>query len=101
MNTIGILLGVYTFFAIGIFHPIVIKAEYYFTKACWPVFLLLGLLCIGGSLVTEDLTSGILGITAFCFLWSIKELYEQEDRVKRGLYPMHPKRQGFEKYKNV
>lgn len=97
MNTIGIVLGVFTFFAIGIFHPIVIKAEYYFTKACWPGFGLLGLLCIAGSLYMEDLLSGILGISAFCFLWSIKELYEQEDRVRRGLYPMHPKRKAKEK----
>lgn len=32
MNFTGILIGVITFFLIGLFHPIVIKAEYYFSK---------------------------------------------------------------------
>ncbi len=40
MNFSGILIGVLTFFLIGLFHPIVIYAEYYFGSRCWPVFLL-------------------------------------------------------------
>lgn len=32
MNFSGILIGVLTFFLIGLFHPIVIYAEYYFGK---------------------------------------------------------------------
>ncbi|MDO5714670.1 MAG: DUF4491 family protein [Tissierellia bacterium] len=91
MNYHGLIVGVYTFFAIGIFHPIVIKAEYYFSKRCWPFFLILGLLCLFFSLKTSDVWSAILGITAFCFLWSIKELYEQAERVERGLYPKRKK----------
>lgn len=87
MNTIGLYLGIYTFFSIGIFHPLVIKAEYYFSKRIWPAFLIAGLLCVYFSLKTSDLLSGILGITAFCFLWGIKELYEQEERVRQGRYP--------------
>lgn len=35
MNWAGIIIGVTTFFVIGIFHPIVIKAEYYFGTKCW------------------------------------------------------------------
>ena len=42
MNFSGILIGVLTFFLIGLFHPIVIYAEYYFGSRCWPVFLLVG-----------------------------------------------------------
>ena len=38
MNFSGILIGVLTFFLIGLFHPIVIYAEYYFGSRCWPVF---------------------------------------------------------------
>ena len=32
MNYTGILIGIVTFLIIGIFHPIVIKSEYYFSK---------------------------------------------------------------------
>ena len=39
MNFSGILIGVLTFFLIGLFHPIGIYAEYYFGSRCWPVFL--------------------------------------------------------------
>ena len=46
MNFSGILIGVLTFFLIGLFHPIVIYAEYYFGSRCWPVFLLVGILCM-------------------------------------------------------
>jgi hypothetical protein len=37
-NYSGIFLGVCTFIIIGIFHPIVIKAEYYWGKKCWWIF---------------------------------------------------------------
>ena len=51
MNFSGILIGVLTFFLIGLFHPIVIYAEYYFGSRCWPVFLLVGILCMRNTLV--------------------------------------------------
>ena len=38
MNFESIIIAAATFFIIGIFHPIVIKAEYYFSKKIWPVF---------------------------------------------------------------
>lgn len=28
-----------------------------------------------------------MAIIGICFLWSIKELFEQEKRVKKGWYP--------------
>lgn len=43
MNYEGILLGLGSFIMIGIFHPLVIKGEYYFGVRCWPVFLLAGI----------------------------------------------------------
>ena len=39
----GIIIGICTFLIIGFFHPIVIKAEYYFGTRCWWWFLLLGI----------------------------------------------------------
>jgi hypothetical protein len=89
----GILIGLCTFIIIGIFHPIVIKAEYYFGKHYWWVFLISGLVCLFLAYTLADsFFSPLLGVLGFTLLWSIKELYEQEERVHKGLYPKNPKR---------
>ena len=94
MNWGGILLGVASFVIIGLFHPIVIWAEYHFGKGCWPAFLAVGLLLAGGSLTTSNLYVGaLLGILAFSCFWSIRELFEQEQRVKKGWFPKNEKRE--------
>lgn len=88
MNFNGILVGVVTFLLIGLFHPIVIKAEYYFTKRCWPVFLVAGLALLLGSLwISDAIVSILVAILGISCLWSIKELFEQEERVKKGWFP--------------
>lgn len=93
MNFNGILVGVVTFLLIGLFHPIVIKAEYYFGKKCWPVFLVAGLVLMAVSLWITDTTASILvSIVGISCLWSIKELFEQERRVQKGWFPANPKR---------
>ena len=93
MNTSGIITGLASFIIIGIFHPIVIKCEYYFSARIWPVFLVMGIACCGLSLMIEDDTlSGIAGVLGFCMLWSIRELRQQEKRVERGWFPENPKR---------
>ena len=73
MNLIGILIGVIAFLSIGVFHPVVIKAEYYFSKRIWPVFAGVGIGLLALSLFLEQVVlssgSAILGITC---LWSIK-----------------------------
>ena len=85
LNWSGLILGVAAFLIIGIFHPIVIKCEYYFGEKVWPVLLVLGLLCGGASLLTEDGTaSGVLGILSCVLLWCIRELKEQAQRVECG-----------------
>lgn len=35
MNLNGLLVGLATFLIIGLFHPLVIKAEYYLGVRCW------------------------------------------------------------------
>jgi hypothetical protein len=93
MNFYGLALGVFTFLIIGVGHVIVVKAEYYFTKHVWPVFLMIGLAAAIASLfVKNDLVSGTLGIASFVFLWSIHEVIEQEERVKKGWFPKNPNR---------
>ena len=85
---LGLLIGVATLAIIGVFHPIVIKFEYFLGKKFWPLFLLLGLVCLAGSvLVANQTISALLGILGFTFFWSIKELFEQEKRVQEGRFP--------------
>ena len=93
MHTTGIIIGLATFLIIGIFHPIVIKAEYYFGRRCWWAFLIFGILCIGLSLwVKSAVVSILLGVIAFSSLWGILEVFEQHKRVQKGWFPMNPKR---------
>lgn len=91
MSFEGLIIGIAAFVIIGVFHPIVIKAEYYIGKKIWPVFLLVGLLLIALSIYINHITvSAIIGITGFASLWSIHELFEQEQRVKKGWFPQNP-----------
>lgn len=93
MNLAGVLLGLASFLCIGLFHPVVIKAEYYFGTACWWVFALVGIAAAVGSLFVESLyLSVILGVFAFSCFWSIHELFEQKKRVDRGWFPRNPRR---------
>ena len=83
MNYSGIIVGISTFLLIGIFHVLVVKAEYYFTKSIWWLFLLLGFIACCISLFIQNNTiTDILGVLGFCLFWSIKELFEQEKRRK-------------------
>ena len=89
----GIVIGISTFLIIGLFHPIVIKAEYYWGTRCWWVFLFLGIIGIAGSLMIEDiLVSFLLGVFSFSSFWTIKEIFDQRKRVLKGWFPMNPKR---------
>ena len=91
MNFQGLIIGLAAFIIIGVFHPIVIKSEYYFGKNVWPIFLLVGLLLIALSIYINNITiSSIIGITGFSSLWSIHEIFEQEERVKKGWFPHNP-----------
>ena len=69
----GIIIGISTFLIIGLFHPVVIKAEYYWGTKCWWIFL-------------------VLGVFAFSSFWTIKEVFDQRKRVLKGWFPMNPKR---------
>ena len=92
MNFTGIIVGLATFLIIGLFHPIVIKAEYYLGTKCWWVFLVAGIVFCVLSIVVENLiASTILGVTAFSSFWSIGELFEQKQRVKKGWFPEGPR----------
>ena len=89
----GVIIAISTFFIIGIFHPVVIKVEYYWGTKLWWLFLLMGLICIVAALcIPNGILSAILGVFGASFLWSIGELFEQKERVQKGWFPMNPKR---------
>ncbi len=89
----GLGIGLATFAIIGLFHPVVIKAEYYWGTKCWWIFLLLGTIGVIASLFVENIfISALLGVFSFSSFWTIKELFEQEERVKKGWFPRNPKR---------
>ena len=93
MNFHGIILGLGTFLSIGLFHPIVIKGEYYFGVKCWPVFLILGIAgCLDSLFVENIYISVLLGVFSFSSFWSILELFEQRERVRKGWFPKNPKK---------
>ena len=89
----GLVIGICTFLIIGLFHPVVVKAEYYWGTKCWWIFLLLGIIGVIASFSTEDIfLSSLSGVFAFSSFWTIKEVFEQEERVKKGWFPKDPKR---------
>lgn len=96
MNWSGIILGASAFLLIGVFHPIVIKAEYKWGKECWPLFAAVGIgFCIAALVVESTVFSSILGVTGFSCFWSVWELFEQEKRVKKGWFPNNPNKKSF------
>ena len=91
MNFTGIIVGLATFLIIGVFHPIVIKAEYYLGTKCWWMFLLAGIILVAVSLLICNLViSTIVGVAAFSSFWSILELFHQKERVRKGWFPEGP-----------
>ena len=89
----GIIIAVMTFLAIGLWHPIVIKTEYYWGTRPWVVYLLVGISCCMGALFTENVyLSSFLGVFGASALWGIGELFSQKRRVEKGWFPMNPNR---------
>lgn len=94
MNFYGVIIGIAAFLAIGIFHPLVTKGEYYFGKKIWPVFLVVGIISIGIAVfIKSTVISAIVAVIGFSSLWSIHEIIEQEERVRKGWFPKNPKRE--------
>lgn len=91
MNFTGLLVGLSTFLIIGFFHPLVIKAEYYIGVKSWVLFAFAGVIFAVASLLVHQLIlSTILGVTAFSSFWSILEVFQQRERVRKGWFPKGP-----------
>ena len=100
LNYIGLLIGVATFLVIGLFHPLVIKAEYYWGVKSWWLFLVAGIIsCVVSLLVEGVFVSTLFGVVAFSSFWSIGEVFEQRKRVRKGWFLENPKRKSTYKGK--
>jgi hypothetical protein len=92
-HLMGLTTGIATFLIIGLFHPLVIKAEYCWGTKCWWLFLTAGIVFVALSILIKDLfLSSIMGVIAFSCLWSIFEIFQQTKRVAKGWFPANPKR---------
>lgn len=92
-NLTGLAIGAATFLIIGLFHPLVIKGEYYLGVRCWWAFLVMGLAAIAASVAVRHIFwSTLLAVWGASSLWSIGELFEQRRRVAKGWFPKNPKR---------
>ena len=63
----GLFIGICTFLIIGLFHPVVVKAEYYWGTKCWWIFLVLGIAGVIASL-SIDLIFFIRRVCVFFLL---------------------------------
>lgn len=98
MNITGIIVGLATFLTIGLFHPLVIRAEYHLGVRCWPLFALAGVgSCLASAFLSNFIASTILGVVGFSCFWSIHELFQQRRRVEKGWFPANPKRKAHDK----
>ena len=80
-----------TFLIIGLFHPLVIKAEYYIGIKSWKIFAIAGIIFgIASIMVSHLIWSTILGVVAFSSFWSILEVIHQRERVRKGWFPERP-----------
>lgn len=93
LNWEGLGIGLFTFLIIGLFHPLVIKGEYYLGRRVNIIFAVVGIVAsLGALLVTDTFWAAILAVVGFSSFWSIKEVIEQEKRVKKGWFPSNPRR---------
>jgi len=88
-----LIIGIAVFLIIGVFHPVIIKCEYYFTDKIWPIFLIIGIGAAAWScFIQQVIVSAILAVFGCTCLWSIIELKEQRERVEKGWFPKNPAR---------
>ncbi len=94
MNFTGVLLGLYMLAVIGLGFVWVIQLEYHIGAHIWKGVLLAGLLVsLASGLLSSFWASALAGILGGSILWGATELPDQEERVRRGLFPANPRKQ--------
>lgn len=94
---LGLFIGVCTFLIIGLFHPVVVKAEYYWGTRCWWVFLLLGLGGMAVSLLTDNvLLAALAGVFAFSVVMDDQGTVRAARAGGQGLVSRQSEKEGKE-----
>ena len=79
----GLIIGFAVFLMIGLFHPLVVKAEKYMGKKSKWIFAVACLIFVIISLYAAYWVSIFLGCLGFSCFWSIFEIDRQEKRRLR------------------
>ena len=94
MNFTGIILALFTLFAVGAGFLWVIKLEYYVGARADKLVFAAGCLMTAASLLVPiPLVSAVIGIAGGTVIWGATELKDQEKRVAQGLFKKNPKKQ--------
>jgi hypothetical protein len=95
MNVTGIIFAVFTALAIGIGFVWVIKLEYYVGAHITKIVALVGVATILISLFLPNFwLSAFVGVIGGTIVWGATELPDQEERVKKGMFPANPRKGG-------
>ncbi len=93
MNPFGLMLGLATFFIIGLGFVWVIRVERFLGYLWWPYVMAAGALVVLGSLfVASDWGSALLGAFGASLIWGATELKDQAVRAELGWFPFNPKK---------
>ncbi|MDR3287482.1 MAG: DUF4491 family protein [Prevotellaceae bacterium] len=76
----GLIVGFLVFLIIGLFHPLVVKAEYYLGKKSKWIFAVAFIISATASLLVSNLWSIFLGCFGFSCFWSVFEIDKQQQR---------------------
>lgn len=83
MHFEGIFIGFFSFAVIGVFHPIVMKGEYYFSRRIWPLYLCAGImLTVISCFIGHTVVSSVLSVLGFYCFWNIGQHREIQEGVK-------------------
>ncbi|MDA3882751.1 MAG: DUF4491 family protein [Bacteroidales bacterium] len=88
----GILIGLASFIITGIFHPVVVKLEYYYGTKSWIWLCIPGIVLLIISFFMNTIVSILLGVLAFSLFWSCIEIFKQRTRVLLGRARKNPNR---------
>lgn len=92
MNGEGAAVAFASLAIIAAYHPLVIKAEYYFSKKIWPLFAVCGLAGLSGSLFLKGAAAPVLAFWGATNLWCVFEVHAQAKRVEKGWFPKKTRR---------
>ena len=88
----GLIIAISSFFIIGIFHPIVIKAEYYFGTRIWPVFAIFGTVILGIDLLIQNaILQAIFGVLGCTFFGVFTSHFIRKSASSEGGFPNAPR----------